>query len=217
MSLTPSEIETAARSQYNAINDTFYSQSEILVYLSKCCNILARRAYVIERVYTTTSTAGTQEYAFPTNTIAIKRITYDGSKLYPITMREDDAITLSNSTTTQQGRSLYYAIFNYTLALRPIPDTSSLSIKVYGYNTAAPLTITSTLEVPAVYHYDLIDGVVAQMAAKDQNYDAATYYNGLFMKSVKEAEMLEKKRRRADSFATVQDESSLPTTIIGAV
>lgn len=215
--MTPSEVETAARYKYNASSDTFYTQVEILRYMTQACMELARHAYVIERTYTTTTTAGTQEYSFPTNTLAIKRVTYDGSKMYPINFREDDAVTLSNSSSTQTGRSLYYTIFNYTLALRPIPDTSALTLKVYSYSLPSDLAITSALEVPAIFHHDLIDFIVAQMAAKDQNYQAAAYYMQIWNDHVLQAKKLQRRMKRADSFATVQDENALPTTIIGAV
>lgn len=216
--MTLTEMLTACQNQYNAISDNFFTESELLTYVWRCSNVLARRAFVIERTYSTVSVSGTQEYAYPSTTIAIKRVTYDGAKMSLITFREDDLLSLTNSATTTTGTSRYYTIFNYIMALRPIPDTSALVIKVYSYNLAQQLTsINSTLEIPAQYHDGMIDGVVAQMCRKDQNFTGAATYQQLFEQFVLEVEKMERKRKKSDAFATVQNEETLISGFLGAM
>jgi len=218
--MTPSELETHARRRYNAVGDTFWSQQEILDYLYNACLQMAREALVIEQAYTTTTVAGTQEYAYPTNTIQIKRVTYNGSKLQPINFREDDALTGFNASTTAQGSPQYYAIWDETLILRPIPDAAQ-TLKIYSYNEPQAITITSTLEVPSQFHMDLLDYVNAEMAAKDENFKAAEYYMKQWadnpMKGLMAAKRYAARKKRGDAFAAVQDEERLGITILGMV
>lgn len=206
--MTPTEIETWARQRYNAVNDTFWSQAEILNYMTGACMRAARRCGLIERTYTTTTVSGTQEYDFPTNAIAIKRVTYNGAKLTPINMREDDAVTGLNMATTSTGTPEYYYIWNYTIALRPIPNAAH-TLKIWSLNTPSALSITSTLEIPSQFHEDIIHYINREMALKDSNFNAAKAYGDLWEQSLVEMDKWAKKRKRSDGFATVQDEEKL--------
>lgn len=214
--MTPTEIETWARQRYNAIGDTFWSQAEILNYMTGACMRAARRCGLIERTYTSTTVASQQEYDFPTNTIAIKRVTWNGIKLKPITMREDDAVTGLNMTTTATGTPQYYWVWNYTIALRPIPNDAQ-SLKIWSVNTPSALTITSTLEIPSQFHEDLIHYINREMALKDSNFNAAKSYGELWEQSLIEMDKWQKKRKRTDGFGTVQDEDQLVEGYFGIV
>lgn len=80
--MTPSEIETAARQLYNATQDTFFTQAEILNRIYAAELTLCREAISIQAYTTSTSTSGTGTYNFPTNFIAVKRLTYDLSLIH---------------------------------------------------------------------------------------------------------------------------------------
>lgn len=212
--MSPTDIEQAAREQYNAVGDTFFSQSAVMTLIYRACRELAERAKVIERTYTASSVASQRTYAYPTNTIAIKRIEYDSVKIDPIDFREDDAINMSTSTTTVTGTPRFYAIWNYTLYLRPVPDAVK-TITIYSFGLPQTITSTSTLEIPSLFHDGVVDFVVGKMAAKDQNFKAADYYLSLWEKRVLEAIRWQKQRARTDSFTTVKDEDSLAATAMG--
>jgi hypothetical protein len=214
--MTPQEVEQAARERYNAVNDPNWSSSEIMSLIYAACLEMAREALPIERTYSTTSVASQQEYSFPTNLMAIKRITYGGNKLLPITMREDDALTLNNQSTTATGTPQYYWIWNRTISLRPIPSSSGETIKIWAISRAQPVTSTSTLEIPTEYHMDLVNYVVSEMYAKDKDLVSAKYYKELWHKAIQDAKRWVRMSKRRDSFAAIQDEESLPTTILGA-
>lgn len=216
--MLPSEIEDHARNLYNATNDTFFTSNEVMVYIYDACLQLAREALPIEAIDTSsTTTAGTRSYSFPTNFIAIKRLECNGRKLIPITMREDDALTLGNSTSPATGAPQYYEIFNRTVYLRPIPDTSSQTLTFYGNKQPVVPTVSETLEIPDMFHPDITKFVVSQMYAKDGNTNMASYYMQRWEKSVVEAKKFWRKYKRRDSFACVQDEDSLPATILGTI
>lgn len=218
--MTPQQIEDAARRKYNSVGSSFYSQAEIwdLIYQAEC--EIATETKMLEGVSTSlTTTAGTQSYAYPTGVSEIKRVEVDGQKLKRIDFREDDALTLLNADTTEQGTSLYYYDWNKTIYLRPIPSTSSLTIKIYYYKEPALVTSASqTLEVPAIFHMCIVDYVTAEMAAKDRQFDTSEkYFQKWYEVHMPRMMKWTRKRRTGDSFNIVKDEALLVGTHLGSL
>lgn len=219
--MTPAEIETAARRKYNSSSSSFYSSNEIYDLIYQAELEIARETLMIEGATTISggSISGTRTYALPSTLLEVKRVEYDGQKLEPIDFRQDDAATLMNSNTTATGRPQYYTLWNDTLYLRPIPDTSALVIKLYGYNLPAQITSASqVLEVPKVFHMAIVDYVVAEMATKDQNSATAQlYFDKWYNKHLPAMKSWAQRRRRGDQFAVVKDMDTLADTILGNV
>lgn len=215
--MTLSDITTACRRRHNALGDNFYSDAELWQLIYEACVEYAREVKCIENTFTSTTVASTQSYAYPTNLIEIKRITYNGAKLEPINMREDDLLTLSNQSTTSTGTPQYYFVWDEAIYLRPIPDAAQ-TLKVFGPCEPSMITVsTATIEVPSVFHTKLINFVVSEMYAKDQNFQAATYYMNMFLTGLQKDKGFWKKRKRADALGRVMDEETSAATIIGAV
>ena len=214
--MTPSEIETMARRQYNAVNDSFWSQAEVMDLIYAACLELSNESDLIEDTFTTTTVAGTQTYSFPTNALKIYRVEYDGQKLQKITQRDDDKLTLVNSNTTEQGRPLAYWIWNNELYLRPIPDDAK-QLKVFAYVQAAPIQVTSTLEIPSVFHTRITDFILHAFTAKDKDYTASRYYLEKWEKSKMDVKRWVQKRKRSDSFAQVISEDDSILTPLGEI
>lgn len=214
--MTPTEIVEYARQQYNAVGDTFFSDAELYRHIFQAQMELAMKAGCIKSVYTTTTVASTQEYSRPTNAIVIKRITYNGVKLAPITMREDDAITFSNQTTTASGTPAYYFEWGSSIFLRPVPDGAQ-TLKMWTIDKPQTVTATSTLDVPDRYHYAIADYLTWRIALKDKNVALAKEYQAGWERALLEAVKHERKRLRGDSFYGIQDNEQLAETVIGAI
>jgi hypothetical protein len=215
MTLTPTQLETIIRQRTNTVGDTFWSTDEMLKLFWMAHLEMAREAMCIERTYTTTSVASQQEYDYPTQTIAIKRVTYDGEKLQPITMSEDDALTLSDSTTTALGTPKFYFVWNETIYLRPVPDTAGLTIKIYSYNEPQEILTTSAFEIPCQFVPDTQYYVMAAMATKENDVQRANYYQAMWDKAVFRCKAWTRRRLRGDRFHAVQDEETLPLSLLG--
>jgi hypothetical protein len=217
--MLPTDINTASRDLYNATSDTFFSDTQIYNWMYIAEQELAWKARCIEKINSagaiTTTTSGTQSYAYPTNTFSIKRITVNGKKLKRITGREDDAITLSNSTVTTQGWPIYYTDFGTSIAMRPIPDSSSYPISWYTYDLPTLPSATGTLDVPVAFHMWLCDYVLYRMFAKDKDTVNMQFHKGEWDKHVVNAVQYMRLLHRNDSFKTVQSEDNLPVTILG--
>ena len=213
--MTPSEIETAARRAYNGEGDDFWSSAEIMDLIYAASLELSIESLAIERTFTTTSVLSQRSYSLPTETISVKRIEYNGAKLQPTTFREDDAITLSNSNSTDSGTPQYYMVWNEAFFLRPIPDTTGTEIKIYSINQPQRITTSSTMEIPTRYHLDIVKFLLREMYSKDKNLQQSSYYTGLWEQAKLRARKWEAKRKRGDSNAVVQDVENIPTTVLG--
>lgn len=211
-----SDIEEAARQQYNGIGDDFFNSIDFTRSIYQACLVLAREALCIEATYSTTTVDGTQEYSLPSNTISIKRVTYDGKKLQRVNMREDDSLTLMNSGTTTEGTPTYYYEWDDSIFLRPIPDTAA-TLKIYSYNEPSEVTTASTLEVPTQFHMDIVEFVLSRMYAKDKDTQMAAYHRDNWNEAVKAAKKWARLRKRGDSMAAVQDENMLGVTELGSI
>ena len=201
--MTPTEIETMARAQYNAIGDTFYKESEILDYIYKAQMDFCRYTNMLRDTFTTVSVVDRTEYPFPSNTISIKRLEYNGLKVTPISIKENDDISLSSLDTTSSSLSNFYWQWGTSFFLSFKPETAGVEIKCFVYKRPQRVTITSTIEVPDEYHTDLVDFVNWRMALKDENHPAARDFRDQWIAAMREARKLERRKLRGDAFASV--------------
>jgi len=216
MSYTAQQIVDSARDEYNATSDSFFTDAIMYRHVTDACNILAREAWLIEDSTTSNSVADTAEYSFPTDLIAIKRLTYDNRKIAPISFREYDAVTMAGLATTTTGTPTFYTQFEDSITLTPIPAEVKV-IKWFGYFKQASITSGATVpSIPAQFHLPIKDYLLMIMCSKDKDFSASQVYEARWDKTIISAIKYSKRKRRADGFATVQSEELLPTTILGA-
>lgn len=215
--MTPLEINTAARQRYNAVGDDFFSDSEIYNMIYQACCEMAVTGLIIEQTYSTLSVAGQQEYNWPTNALNIKRITYNGRKLVPITFREDDILTILDQATSATGLPTSYAMWNDIFYLRPVPDTSAVIIKVFANITPQSVTSTSTIEIPSEFQMSLVNFIISEMSAKNKNYAGAQYYRSLWEKDLKRSAAMNAKSKIGDAFQFVKNVDIIPQSDLGNI
>jgi DNA-binding transcriptional regulator/RsmH inhibitor MraZ len=214
--MTPTEIETAARRKYNSVGDTFWAQAEIMDLMYEAAQELAVECELIEGKDATASTvASTKAYDFPDLFIAVKRLEWNGSKLFKIEDRGADSLNLYNSAVTVTGNPQHYWIWNNQVYLEPTP-ASAQTLTFYGYKEHDAITVASTLAIPTIFHMGLTDAIVAEMCAKDENFSMAAYFMAKWEKTKSKAKRWKQKAKRTDSFANVIDEESRPASLIGA-
>ncbi len=214
--MTPGDLNTYCRQQYNATSDNFFSDTELYLYMYDAAIQLAREAKVIRNVYTAPTVIDQQEYDRPSRSIAIKRITYEGQKLIKIVDKEDDLLTSFNQATTQTGAPRYYWEWSTTLILRPVPDAVG-TLRIYSFDQPDTVSATSTFDVPSRYHPDMGNFVLWKMALKDKNFQVARIYQDLWLKNLADAKRDEAKLVRGDSNASVFAEVDSPIWAVGAL
>lgn len=214
--MTPTEILDAARDLYNASGDTYFSDTQMYNWLWNGCHEMARKAWLIENIYTSTTVASQQGYSYPDYTLAIKRVTCDGRKLKRITGREDDSISLSNAATLTTGLPQYYTDFDNVIYLRAVPD-DAYTLEIWSYDDHPVIAAASTILLPTLFHMDLVDYLLYRMFAKDKDITNSMAAKADWQQHVVDAVAFQRRKRRTDSFATVQSEDALPSTILGEV
>lgn len=214
--MTPTQLEQAARRRYNATNDSFWSQSEMLDMMYQAQMELATEALVIQNKYTCSTVASQQAYAWPTRAISIKRVTYDGCKLDPIDMRQDDVISLSNTTTVVTGTPQFYFNWERAVYLRAIPAEVK-DLDIWTYDTPEEVVITGALNVPAMYQLGLVYYMLAEMAMKDGNFGLSDRYRGVWDMTKLKAKKLEAIKKRGDGPARIKNVDMLAQSAFGTV
>lgn len=210
--MTPAQIETAIRERYNAVGDTFFTSTMVYDIIYQAQMQLANEAFCIEKTFSTTTTASTRTYAFPTNIMMISKIEYDGVKIYPVDVDDDP----KSSTTEVSGKPTGYAIWGEEIILYPTPDDAK-TLTIYGYVNPQAVSQNSTLEVPDEYHLDIIDFGLAIFYAKDGNLQMASYHRGLWEAAVRRAKKNTARKKRGDQFAVVRDQANMNPLVVGDV
>lgn len=201
--MTPSELEEYARQRYNAVSNTrFFTSSEMRRLIWDAQMQLARETFCIRDVLTTTTVASQQEYSFPTTTIAIKRVTYNGVRVDPRPLEE--VLDLTSSVASPTGSPYLYAIWNETLYLAPTPSEAQ-TLKIFAIVEPSEVTAASTLEVPTRYHMDLAEYLNWQMCVQDKNYQGAALHKENWEAIVRKAKAFERKMLRGQQFSFVKD------------
>lgn len=204
--MTPADLETYVRRRYNAVSDNFFSQEEIYTYFWAGQMELATETLCIQSIDTSiTSTASTRGYSLPTNTLALARAEFDGERIYPNDFVDDDALTGNNPDDDISGTPTNYQVFGDTIYLRPVPSTSSLTLKLYLYKLPTNPSSSGTLDVPSRYHLALADYALYCILTKDKNPNMAASHLALWNQHKKMAVQTEKLRRSGDSFNVVKD------------
>ena len=203
--MTPAELETFVRQRYNAVGDSFYPQAEIYNLFWQAQMELALETYCIDGTYTTTSVASQRAYDYPTNAISIKRVEYNGDRLYPNDFIDDDYLTGNNPGDTSTGTPENYQVWQGQLYLRPIPSTSALTIKVFSYDMPQQPISSSTLDVPSQYHLFLADFALYSMFAKDKDLQMARHHLEVWQQNKAMVLRAEQSLKQGDQFSVVKD------------
>lgn len=204
--MTPVQLETLIRQRYNAVGDNFFTQAEIFgnIYAAQC--ELAMETFCIRNTYTTSSVANQRVYDFPTKTISIRRVEYNGKRIFPNDFVEDDDATGNNPGTTSTGTPEWYQTWDSELYLRPIPATAVTDgIKIYSYDLPDTVTSTGSIDVPDRYHLLLVDFVLYTMFAKEKNFNMAKHHYDIWQKNKDMVLQTERMRDVGDEFTTVKN------------
>lgn len=213
MTLTAGDLETLARSKMNATGDTFWSGDEFNGMIWAAQKQAAVETKCIEGFHSfTTSATGTRAYSFPTNFMSLFRVCYDGKRLERYDFLDDDAQTGRDEDTTATGTPEYYAVWGNQIYLRPVPGDASGAITAYGYKMPATVTTAASMEIPAEFEHAIVDYLLAEMNAKNQNIAMSQYYMNRWDGHLAQLKDWMRERRGGDQYEVVHDYESLSTS-----
>ena len=168
------------RRRHNAQSDQNWVDAEIYSLMTGRCNEILSVIGLIESVDTSiTTVSGTQGYAFPTNVVFVKKILYDGYPVKITSLRESESLKEGNVVAS--GRPEYAYEWNKTLYFIPKPDAAA-TVTLYAEKEHPFIdnTAQTTIDIPSVLHYRMLDGVISDMFAKDLNQGMCRHYEELW-------------------------------------
>lgn len=186
------------------------------LFYAKSCE--AAEKGIIEGIDTSLTTVAAQaDYTIPSSMIRVRRVWVDGLPMKYLDFRRRESRMPTGVAPSGDPRE--FALFANTITLLPTPSTSSLQITLYGEKVQSAITSTSsTLEVPALFHYALCDGVLAEMFSKDLNAQMASKYEQRWYQvHLPKMEKYAKQRRRVGLPTSVIDADSNLETEFGVV
>ena len=216
--MTLSQFVTYVRNRHNAATDSNWSDPEIYALATGRCNEICSIIGMLEGTDTSTTTvSGTQAYSFPTNFITVKALLYNGELLQPISFKDWESEKAGGVTPT--GKSTKYVVWNSQVLLIPTPD-AAYTLTFYG-EKEHPLIDNSTqltIDIPSVLHYRLANGVIADMASKDENWNMFNTFQGIWSnQDIPAFQRYAFLRKRRGRVRDVTDADTTITTDLGVV
>lgn len=170
-SLTVSEIAIRVKRQFGDEYGAQITDDDILRWVNDAMRDIALKNNLLPVKSSTALVAGQQDYTLPTDLVTLDTIRYGTTKLQPLSQQEADEFM--DTTTTNTGTPLYYSRWGSTISLYPIPDSSAVSggslALYYNREPNAVTDLSSTPEIPRVYHLRLVEYCIAQAYELDES------------------------------------------------
>lgn len=174
--MTLSQIIDFCRRRHNATSSSRWSNDELLQLIEGRAQEIVSIIGLLEETDTSTTTvSGTQAYDIPTDAVEIVSLLYNGEMLQRVGFREWE-IEKNSGGTTPSGTPTKYVLWERQVILIPKPDAANTLTFYYRKQQSSLTAATDTLSIPSVLHFRLCDGVIADMAAKDLNFNMAQFY-----------------------------------------
>lgn len=206
-----SALITRARTRINETSTTFHTEANLIAYADEAQKYIVRETKCLEDIDTsTTIVSGTQEYALPTDYIAIRRITFDGIKLVSVDFTDLDEAGLDETYCT--GTPTNYYIWEDYVFLYPIPGDSDVgkTLRIFYYKSPATITAsTDTLETRTAYDDIAISYMTYLALIKDSESDISNLDKADYMMSECNAKLMSMKNQLKE-----KDLSSRPRRIL---
>lgn len=216
--MTLSQFVTYVRNRHNAATDSNWSDAEIYALTTGRCNEICSIIGMLEGTdATTTTVSGTQAYSFPSNFITVKALLYDGQLLQPVSFKEWE--DQKSSGTTPTGKPVTYVVWNAQVLLIPTPDSAE-TLTFYGEKQHPFIDNSSqtTIDIPSVLHFRLANGVIADMASKDENWNMFTTFQNIWVnQDIPAFQRYAFLRKRRGRFRDVTDADTSITTDYGVI
>lgn len=171
------EFEAVRGEQISDESDSVLTSTQLLNFFCNGELRFCELSDVLQDVDTSVSTVvGTKEYAFPSNAMKLLRVTYDGEKIYFVTVATLDNWD-RNWEAQSNGTPTNYYIRRYEdewkIGLYVPPDDALVLGVTYTRkpDTMGSIADSVTPEIPEEYHMALVYYALAQSYARDQEFD----------------------------------------------
>lgn len=189
MSTAISTLITRARTRLNEEDSTvFHTDENLVAYADEAQKYTVRETKCLTAIDSSeTAEEGVQNYDLPSDWFAIKRILFDGKKLFKTDFDEIDERGIDETDLTGTPTSYYEWDDDIWLIPTPGGGDEGKIIKVYYYKQPSEITATtSTLDTKAIYDDIIICYMVYLALLKELEYEAADYILGEYHTKIRQ-------------------------------
>lgn len=176
-SLSVSDIIQRVKRSFGDEADIQINSDDIMRWINDCQREIVVEQNLLQAKATAASVLGQTEYTIPNDTLTLRTVKYNGTKLVPLSISEaENYITdYDNTANYPSGTPTHFWIFANRITLYPKPDTN-LAAGLEIYYTRQPTVISALSdipEVPVVYHNRIVEYCLQQAYELDEDWQAA--------------------------------------------
>jgi len=179
MGTTVSTLITRARRRLNETSTTFHSDEDLIAYADEAQNYIAGELRLLEGIDSQTidaSKENPEQYSYPSDCLAIRRITLDGYDLFRTDFMEIKEAEIDTNDLT--GNPTFWYEWNNIIYLYPIPGDGDdgETLKIFYYKKPSSITkSTDTLDIGTEFDSAVVCYMVYLACIKDDLKDKADY------------------------------------------
>jgi hypothetical protein len=146
-----------------------FTDATVRDWINDAAKECASENLLLQKTATQVVTAGTTDYALPTDILKLHSVRYDNEKIRLMDMNEFDEKISGFGETTRSTPTLGY-VWAGKLVIYPAPDNSTKSLAISYTRTPAEVVANGdSIDLPAMYHRRIVDYCLAQVAEQDDD------------------------------------------------
>jgi hypothetical protein len=191
-----SEIKTRVKRQFGDESSVQLTDADIIRWINDAQREIARtNDEVLETIATTAVSAGTADYALPSDLLRLRSVRFGNRKIEGLSLQEanDKIVNYENPASYQQGTPQYFWIYANRITLYPVPAASD-SDDLKLYYTRLPTDVSIDADIPDLhlkYHLAIVQYVLHQAYEMDEDWAASGNKSSQFvdnLNSLKESD-----------------------------
>lgn len=196
--MLPSQIKNRVKRQFGDSSGAQITDNDIVDWINESQREIYTKNNLGMTKGTVATIIGTGEYAFPTNTMRLFSVKYDGTALKEITIQDIDTLFPNYDAVLERGTPSHYWTYADKIDLYPIPDSvKNLTILYNRFPVDIAADDSIPLDLDLKYHNRVLDYCYAQAAQLDGDPTSYTMYMQKF---------------RGDVQSTLDDETEMAQT-----
>ena len=189
--VTAQTVIDTVRADLNEATEAFWADSEFITWMDEAITDITNKTRCMETApFSILLAENDYDYAITPSFLDIETVIYDSgdttSNIQIYALERVDLRILGHERET--GRPKEYCLWNDTMLLWPVPDSTASGDSVYLYTISLPSGVTtsiSPIETPAYFDPAVIDFVKAQAYYKDTRISLGNYHMSLYTEKIK--------------------------------
>jgi hypothetical protein len=217
--MTPAQILTSIRAQFNEPTPNFITDSEIYQYLWEAETTINNLTECNEATDATINTIiGTAEYSLPSTVLFVKRVLWDYVRLKKIDFRElenQEGQSYGNPVASAQPYAYY--LYGPSIGFYPTPNLVK-NVKMWVITQPVLCTSGSTaFTIPQLFHHLFADYCLYRMFSKDQEDNRTAFYKAKWDEALAQAVRSWNQSKSSDKIYMVKDADRYPNVYPGMI